>query len=89
MTAQMKRALAVIAEAKGLVSPKHLARELGAPVNGVTIRDEIEECRDADLWEEAVSIEASDREVLVEASRRWDDVASFLMHLDDPEEDQS
>jgi hypothetical protein len=36
-----------------------------------------------------VSIEASDREVLVEASRRWDDVASFLMHLDDPEEDQS
>ena len=36
MTAQMKRALAVIAEAKGLVSPKHLARELGAPVNGVT-----------------------------------------------------
>jgi hypothetical protein len=53
------------------------------------IRDEIEECRDADLWEEAVSIEASDREVLVEASRRWDDVASFLMHLDDPEEDQS
>ena len=51
---------------------------LDPPTIDALIRAEVEKERDPDLWDEAVSKEDDERDLLAQASGRWDEVADLL-----------